>query len=302
MPRIIMIVVGILALGCTAVAQEPVNQETEEKTFDLKHQTGLRSEEVDDVILETYKLIPERKIEVSLTLGYLALNQVLMEQQDIIYKYTDEYTFFGDVTIEGESAFNPMLRINYNLTNWFAIEPFFGITVSEYTSTIANPEQLSNASSDDEEDVLPEPVESLGEYDAEHRSCISVSIGNNFVLYPHNYGNFGRGHWHPYLIGGFSRTWLSLNSNYMEDSAKMWMLSGGAGLRFVADDMISIRFELMMNHFEVDFTPATSFAELDEGTTKVPVYEYNGLLEKIDDYESKTLNSLSWALGFTVNF
>lgn len=301
MSRIVVVtVLGLFLMGqCAVFAQD---SESEEKTFDLKHQTGLRIEEDVEDETEILIQIPERKLEISFTLGFLALDKVLFEHQDIIYKYTPEYTYIGDVALQGQSAFNPMLRMDYNLSTWFSIEPVFGLSVSEYLATISNPERLSNSTSESTTGV-PETVDEIGEFDAENRSCISVHVGANVLLYPHNYGNFGRGHWHPYLIGGLHRTWLSLNSNYIDDATKMWVFNGGGGIRYVADDMISVRFEISYNHLVLDFDPAASFIELDEGTTKIPVYEFrNGSLEKIEDFDNTTLNSISWALGFTANF
>ena len=301
MSRILFVtLLGLILLGQTATfAQIP---EPEEKTFDLKHQAGLKVEEETEEEEDVFVLLPEKKIEVSFTLGFLALNKVLFDQKKIIYKYTQEHTYFGDVKLNGQSAFNPMLRLNYNLAPWIAVEPVFGLSVSEYVASIENPERLSNSTSETGDAGLPEAVEEIGEFDAENRPCISVHMGANALIYPHNYGNFGRGHWHPYLIGGLHRTWLSLNSDYIDDASAMWVMNGGGGIRFVADDMISIRFELIYNHMVLDFDPAKSFAELDEGTTLIPVYEYQGRLEKIDDFENITLNSLSWAIGFTANF
>jgi hypothetical protein len=302
MSRITFVTLLVLMMAWTVWSAA----EDEEKTFDLKHQAGLELTEEEEAAAKAEIILPQDKIEISFTLGYLDLNQILFSHEKIIYKYTNEYTYFGDIEFQGQQAFNPQLRLDYNPATWISIEPHFGITVSEYQATIANAEQLSNATeSVGDEEILPEPVEEIGEFDAENRSCISVTTGLNMLLYPHNYGNFGRGHWHPYVIGGISRTWLNLNSDYIDDTAAMWMYSGGAGLRFVADDLLSVRFEIMYNRFTLDFDPSVSFTELDEGTTNIPVYEYNdtrGEFMKVDDFENTTLNSISWALGFTANF
>lgn len=304
MSRITIIALLVLVMAGTSWSAA----EDKEKTFDLKHRgdAGITMEEQAAIDEAKVIIIPENKIEVSFTLGYLDLNQILFSHDNLIYKYTNEFTYFGDVEFQGERAFNPQLRIDYNLSTWFSLEPYFGITVSQYLATISNAERLSNATeSVGDEEILPETVAEIGEFDAENRSCISVTTGLNMLLYPHNYGNYGRGHWHPYVIGGIARSWLNLNSDYIDDTNSMWVLSGGGGLRYVADDLLSVRFEVLYNHFTLGFNPAASFVELEEGTTKIPVYEYNekqGEFQKVGSFAETTLNSLSWALGFTANF
>jgi hypothetical protein len=280
--------------------------DTEEKSYNLLH-TSVEEQEAQRLEAEAEEIdyepiVNERSLETTLTLGYWMIDKVLLEHQGLIYKFTDENTYFGDVNITGQSAFNPQLRLNYNLLPWFSVESVFGIGVSEYQATIANPRALANTSSG-EDGALVE-VDEIGEFDAENRSCISMSAGVNGIFYPYNYGNFGKGRWHPYVIGGIHRTWMSLNSDYIDDMATSWDYRGGLGLRYVADDMISIRFELMAHHMTLQFLPSTEFSSLDEGTRSIPVYEYvDGLgTREVESFGSESLNTLSWALGFTAIF
>ncbi|MDO9171241.1 MAG: hypothetical protein Q7W29_05340 [bacterium] len=302
----------LLALGiCLSVfacadagAQE---QQVGEKSYNLRHSTleeqqaAQAAEEVQQVDYEP--IIDERTLETSLTLGFWMLDKTLLEHDNIIYKYTSEDTYFGDVVIKGQSAFNPQLRLNYNLYPWFSLEPVFGVSVSEYTATVANPRSLSNQATGSGGYTL-EDVEGIGEYDAENRSIITLSTGLNAVFYPHDYGNFAKGRWHPYVQGGVTRTWLSINSDYTGDSADSWDLNGGGGIRLVADKLISIRFEVLFHHMTVEFEPKDSFRVMDEGETRIPVYEYiEGIgPQTVTGYTSQTLNTMSWALGFTANF
>ncbi len=298
----------LLALGiCLSVfacanadAQE---QQVGEKSYNLRHSTleeqqaAQAAEEVQQVEYEP--IINERTLETSLTLGFWMLDKTLLEHDNIIYKYTSEDTYYGDVVIKGQSAFNPQLRLNYNLYPWFSLEPVFGVSVSEYTATVANPRSLSNSGGN-----TLEVVEGIGEYDAENRSIITLSTGLNAVFYPHDYGNFAKGRWHPYVQGGVTRTWLSINSDYTGDSADSWDLNGGGGIRLVADKLISIRFEVLFHHMTVEFEPKDSFRVLNEGEISIPVSEYiEGSGERdVTSFTAQTLNTMSWALGFTANF
>ncbi|MBU1675679.1 hypothetical protein KKA85_07840 [bacterium] len=248
-------------------------------------------------------VIPERNMELTLTLGFWQINQEILAADGIIYKYTDKTTYFGDVSLSGQAAFHPQLRLNYNLLPWFSLEPVVGFSVSEYRARIANALSLSNQAFGEEEN-LPMPVDEIGEFDAENRSCITLSTGMNAVFYPRDYGNFGKGRWHPYLQGGAHHTWMTLNSDYTDAPAKMWDLSGGVGMRIIADDLISVRMEVMYHHMTVDFEPGRAFAVRDEGNTRIPVtrwVEGEGQVS-VADYDAHTLDTFSWAVGFTADF
>ncbi len=289
-----------------AVAAWAQDGDESEQTYNLLHTTleEQEAQRIEEESVPVYEpVIPERNLEVTLTLGFWQLEKTLLEYENIIYKYTEKDTYFGDVVINGASAFHPQLRVNYNVLPWFAVEPVLGFSVSEYMATIANAQSLSNQAFGEEENV-PVPVEEVGEYDPENRSCITMSTGFNAVFYPLDYGNFGKGRWHPFVQGGVHRTWMFLNSNYTDDAATMWDTSFGGGLRFIADDLISVRLEVMYHRLTADFTPGASFDVRDEGTTVVPITSWvEGQGEvTVGDFDSHSLNSLSWAVGFTADF
>lgn len=304
MPRTLFAVLMCALIACSgaAVAQDADSPASDEPTYNLNPTGGGElSASAAQQEREAYQpILPRKKLETSITLGFWDLAGTLIQHQQIIYDYSDEYTYYGDVELRGESAFHPQLRLSYDLETWLAVEGFFDLSVSEYYSTITNPNRLSNAT----EGVTLEPVEELGEFDAERRSNITIGSGLNVLFYPRDYGNFGRGRFHPYLIGGMSRVWMSINSDYAEDAASQWRYSGGAGFRYIADDLISVRFELMYHHMTYKFTPRAAFREVNEGTRQIPVYEYidgRGAVE-VQEYGSQTLNSMSWALGFVADF
>jgi hypothetical protein len=299
--RLLFLLICVLVASTTLAVAE-----TEEKNFNLLHTTleeqAAQRQEVQAEEIDYDPIVTERSLETTLTLGYWMIDKVLLQHENLIYKYTDENTYFGDVTIKGQSAFNPQLHLNYNLFPWFSLESVLGISVSEYLASIRHPRALANTTSGEEGALVD--VESIGEFDAENRSCITMSTGLNGIFYPSDYGNFGRGRWHPFVTGGVQRTWVSLNSDYIDDMATAWDLQGGLGVRYVADDMISIRFEILYHHMTLDFTPSTEFLSLDEDTRKIPVYEYidgSGTRE-VTDFAAQTLNTMSWALGFTATF
>jgi hypothetical protein len=243
------------------------------------------------------------KWEVSFSIGFLNLNKTLLAHDQVIYKYTEEATYWGDVALVGKTAFNPTLRLVKNLQTWLALEGFFGMSTSEYSSEITNRSRQLN-----DEGASPDPEEPpLTDVDGERRSCITLNLGANALLYPFDFDD-GKGRWHPYIIGGISRFWMDPNSNYTNNPSKSWLLSGGLGLRFIADDLISVRFEVIYNTTTLQFTPAEYFDSLDEGTVKIPVYEYipnpDGSVteQRVTEYNSQKLNTISWALGFVASF
>lgn len=294
----------LTALGAVVVYAQ--NGDDTEKTFNLMHTSREEQEaqRIEEESVPVYEpVIPERNMELTLTLGFWQLDQTLLSHDNIIYKYTDKSTYFGDVKINGASAFHPQLRLNYNLLPWFAIEPVLGFSVSEYMATVTNPRSLSNQAFGEEENV-PVALDGIGEFDAENRSCITMSGGLNAVFYPLDYGNFGKGRLHPFVQGGLHHTWIYLNSDYTDKAATTWDTSFGGGLRFIADDMISIRMELMYHRMNVDFTPGESFAVRNEGTTVVPITRWAEGAGQIpvETFGSHGLNTFSWAIGFTADF
>jgi len=306
MPRTLFVVLmcAVIAVAVPATAQDEdaPTPPSDEPTFNLDP-TGGR-DRLESTALEqkpAYEpILPRKKFEASVTLGYWDLANTLIKNDQIIYDYDDEYTYFGDVELKGESAFHPQIRLSYALETWMAVEGFFDLSVSEYFSTISNPNRLSNAT----EGASLQPVEELGEFDAERRSNITIGSGMNLLFYPRDYGNFGKGRFHPYVIGGVSRVWMTINSDYADEAASQWRLAGGAGFRYIADDLISVRFEMLMNRMTYQFTPRDYFRDVDDGTRLIPVYKYvegEGAVH-VQEYESYTLNSLSWALGFIANF
>jgi len=243
------------------------------------------------------------KLEIAMTLGFLDLQTNLLAHDQIIYKYNDEATYWGDVKLQGKSAFNPILRIGYNLSSWFGMEANFGLTTSEYSSEITNRHRRIN-----EEGAPVDPEEPpLSEFDGERRSGITLSAGLSGLLYPLNTGG-GEGRWHPYIIGGISRFWMNLNSNYTDDPSQSWMVSGGLGLRFITDSLISVRFEILYNITTLQFTPAEYFDTLNDGTLEIPIIEFienqDGTIteQRVTEYASQDLNAMSWALGFVASF
>ncbi len=294
----------VVVSASAALGQEPAAET--EKTYNLLHtsveeQEAIRAEEEN---IPTYvPVIPERNVELTLTLGFWQIDQQLIAADGIIYKYTDKSTYFGDVSLVGQSAFHPQVRLNYNLLPWFSLEPVLGFSVSEYQAQITNAQQLSNQAFGDGPN-LPVAVEEFGEFDAENRSCITLSTGMNAVFYPRDYGNFGKGRWHPFIQGGAHHTWMTLNSDYTDSPAKMWDVAGGLGVRFIADDLISIRFEVMYHHMTVGFEPGTSFATRDEGNEQIPITRWVEGQGQVDvaSFDSHTMDTFSWAIGFTADF
>jgi hypothetical protein len=290
----IIFLIGAIGTA-SAVAQ------TTEKSFNLKRSVAdsLRFDDDEDLFAEAYTPgIKAGQLECSLTLGFLNLEQTLLAGEQLIYKVTDEAVWWGDVELIGQSAFNPVVRLNYNVTEWLAIEPLFTISVSEYTARIENRHRLGL-----EEDAQVENDVPLEEFDAERRSIITLGTGVNAVFYPFNLRGDGNGRWHPFLIGGLGKTWFDLNSNYTDSAAGSSSFCAGGGMRLIADELISIRFEVVYNSADLQFDAAESFDEFNEGTVRVPVYEFTtGQEVPVDQFESQTVSGISWGIGFTASF
>jgi hypothetical protein len=201
------------------------------------------------------------------------------------------------VTLKGESAFTPYLHLGYNVNHFLAVEAQFGISFSEYNSTVENPAAVNP------EGGSPVVVEEIGEFDPEHRSVLGVFTTVNAVLYPLSFRNEGRGRWHPYLTAGIGGAQYDMDSNYTDDPASSFNTMFGGGIRLIADDMISLRFEVVQFFHDIEFTPAEFFDSRNDDTVQVPVYEFDsGRYTEIESFESQSLGSLAWSLGLTASF
>ncbi len=291
--------VALLSTALILLAGAAVAQVDDDKVFNLSTSETAETK-VDSVAAEVrYEPgIEPGKFELSLTLGFTGLTKTLLQHDQIIYKATSEFFYYGDVTLEGESAFTPFLHLGYNLNPYLAVEAQFGMAFSEYNSTIENARAVNP------EGGSPEEVTEIGEFDPEHRSVLGIYANLHALLYPLNIGNDGKGRWHPYVTVGVGGAQYDMDSNYTDDAASAFNTSFGAGIRLIADDMISVRFEILQMIHDIEFAPAEYFDTRDDGTVRVPVYEFepSGAYAPVESYESQSLGSLAWSLGFTASF
>jgi len=299
-------VAALFLLVLFVAAVPAIAQETEPEP-DFKLLRGSTTDAELEMESEEAELwVPEIRagdFEFSFALGFLNLNQTIWSHDQIIYKYITEATYWGDVKITGKSAFEPALRLGYNFAKWFCLEGVGSFSTCDYTSTIVNRSRRSN------EPGAPVDTEEppLGEYDAEARSLITVRAGLNALVYPLNIGGDSTGRFQPYVQAGYGRRWYDMNSAYNDDSTAAADINVGAGLRFLADKTISIRFEVAFHRSSVQFTPVEYFAVLNENTTKVPLNEYplidDSIVERrVTEYSEQTINALNWSIGFQATF
>ncbi|MCK4776562.1 MAG: hypothetical protein KAT30_17320, partial [Candidatus Krumholzibacteria bacterium] len=202
--------------------------------------------------------------------------------------------FWGDVNLVGESAFNPVLHLGYTLTSWFTIEGTFGISFSEYLADITNRFNMDLRTGM----TFPDPA--LGEFDAEHRSLVTMNVGVNALWYPLNMGD-RVGRFNPYLQGGFSRMTYDMNSNYTDGPVSTINTALGGGIRFIADELISIRLDVTLNFNRLEFTPSRYFETFAEDTIKIPLITLpDG--QQVTEFEAQDMMILSWGLGFFASF
>ncbi|MEN8007637.1 MAG: hypothetical protein ABFS42_11515 [Candidatus Krumholzibacteriota bacterium] len=302
----LMITVSTPLFAQDTEPQETKPPEKQEKTFHLLRDSSSAADELDfeDEEAEVWEpRIEKGTIEVSFGFGFTDFNKVLWEHDQIIYKYTKDATFWGDVAIKGESAFNPVLRLGYNLTNWFALEGIGGVAITEYSSTITNRRTRENKPN---AVIFDDPP--LGEFDAEARSLLTLQASLNAVIYPLEIGGDGSGQLFPFLTAGAGRMWYDMNSNYFDGAAGAFDFNFGGGLRVLADKNISLRFEVLAHLNSVEFTPSEYFTTRDEGTIVVPLNEYprneDGSVREqvVGSYGSQTLSLLNWSLGVQGSF
>ncbi len=302
---VVALFIMAFALVCFPVfAQEEAPQE--EQDFQLLRGSGHadRDLEISDEEEEVWTpAVQKGSVEVSISMGTLGLSKTLLEHDQIIYKYDDEATYWGDVKLDGAGAFNPVMRIGYNFSPWLCVEAIGGFSFSEYKSSAVNRSRRSNEPGSGVDFAEP----ALGEFDLETRSLLTANVSVNAVVYFLNLDGDGAGRFQPYATGGLGNMWYSMNSNYVEDTASSLDLNFGGGVRLLADKNISIRLEAVYHINTVEFTPSYYFKELNEGTTQVPTDEFPIIGEtltqrRVEEYSSQTLGSLGISLGLQGSF
>ena len=303
---VVLAALVVCLLAGSAVAQsgqdEPQDEPQAEQGKDFNLIVGGELEdEIVEELVETVKYIPaieKGAWSLSMTLGFFNMTETLLAHPNLIYKATDEALFYADVSLENKASFNPIVRIGYNLTTWLALELQGGITFSEYEAELTNPRSVSP------EGGAVIPVTEVGEFDAEVRSS-TIIIGNlNALVYPFNLNGDGTGRWHPYLTGGAGFAAYSLDSDYVDDPSSGLNVNFGLGLKLIADDLISLRLEILYQFHTIQFEPAEFFDSQDSGTKVIPIYEFDdsGRFSEVQGYSSQDLGGLVWQIGFSIAF
>jgi len=302
-----LVIAATAAQGAVPAADMTPTADTDAvKTFRLQRGNTTIEDELDlegEQIEAWVPGIHGGSIQTSLTIGFMNLGTTLLQHDQMIYKYTTEYTYWGDVAIKGDSAFSPTLRIGYSLTPWFALEGFGGLSISKYQATVTNRWARKN-----DEGAVPFADPPMGEFDAEARSLITLQTGLSAQLYPFNVNGDGTGRLHPFISASVGRIWYDMNSNFTDGAAGTNDLGIGGGVRILADRNVSIRLDAMYHLNSVEFTPAKYFTELDEGTTLVPLNEYpatasGGFTEgTVESFSSQDVNYLAWSIGVHGSF
>ena len=303
---LLMIAVSTPLFAQDSVPEDPTPTEQPQPSFQLLRDSSSAADELnfEDEEAELWEPgIRSGTVEVSFGFGFVDFNKVLWQHDQIIYKYTTDATSWGDVAIKGESAFNPILRLGYNLTSWFSFEAIGGIAITEYNSTITARRTRENKPN---APIVDDPP--LGEFDAEKRSLLTLQSSLNAVIYPLAIGGDGSGKLHPFLTAGAGKMWYDMNSNYFDGISGATDFNFGGGLRILADKNISVRFEVIAHMNTIEFTPAPYFATRDEGTVVVPLNEYprqedGSVIENVvTKYDSVSLSLLNWSIGVQGSF
>ncbi len=311
-----LVVISLVAVGAglvaapAALAQTPAAADTPPatpvKTYKLQHESPNAARNLDVEDVEGQKWVPgirKGTKELSMSLGFMGLASTLLQHEQMIYKYNTEATYWGDITVTGQRAFNPVLRLGYNVAPWLTVEGFGGLSISEYSSSIENAHWRKNEPGAERRD---NPV--IGEFDAEARSLITLQTGIDALFYPFNLKGDGTGRVHPYVVGQIGRIWYDMNSDYTAGSTASNDVALGGGLRLLAEKNVSLRIEAAYHLNTVEFVPAEYFMETNEGTTRVPLMEFpnlpdGGFTEKqVTSFAAQDLNYLVWSIGFQGTF
>ena len=298
-----LVIVAVCLVCVPALAQTEEPEETE--TFRLRRDSSTAEAELElgEEEASFHRWVPTIKqgtFEVSISLGFINLNQTLLQHDQIIYKYTQEDTYFGDVELRGASSFNPVLRLGGNISRWFALEGIGGLSFGEYTARITNTKSQKNEAG--APIIYDVPV---GEFDAENRSLLTGQASLNAVIYPLNITGERISIWQPYLTGGVGGFWYSMNSNYVDHTASTADVNVGGGLRILADSAISIRLEVLVHIHELDWNaPPQFFTEQNEGTVQVPMEEWpvGGTRQQVTEYDTNMMSLFNWSIGIQGSF
>jgi hypothetical protein len=312
-----LVAVCILAVGAgllpadnaSAQASAPDSAQTTQpskKTFKLLRDSATAAADLDVEGADSEAWVPGVRggtVEVGMSLGFMNLSGTLLEHEQMIYKYTTESTYWGDVEITGQTAFSPVLRIGYTVNPWLTVESYGGVSFSEYSSTYENRRVRKN-----EQGAVPVEDPPLGEFDTEARSLITLQAGLDLLVYPLNFSGDGSGRWHPYVTGQFGGIWYDMNSDFTAGPAGSGDVALGGGLRLLADRNVSLRLEATYHMNTIEFEPAEYFLETDEGTTLVPLTEYpiqedgTYVEQPVTSFSSQDLSYLVWSIGFQGSF
>jgi hypothetical protein len=300
---VVLLAASVCLAAGTALAQteepEPKQETEETRSFRLQRDSSTAAAELELEDEESFhRWVPAIKqgtLEFSFALGFMNLNTTLLQHDQIVYKYTQEDTYFGDVEIKGKSSFNPVLRGGVNVSRWFALEAVGGLSFGDYESTVENRVKQKNEAGAPLVDAGP-----LGEFDAEKRSLLTGQLGVNAVVYPLNIKNERISRFHPYVTGGVGGFWYSMNSNYVDGPASSFDTNVGGGVRVLGDRNISVRFEVLMHFHTLEWDPPVYFTERDEATVQVPLE--NSAREQITRYDSNSMAVLNWSVGIQGSF
>ncbi|MCP4572344.1 MAG: hypothetical protein GY838_08320 [bacterium] len=288
-----------IMIFCTAASA----QEDDEQPFSLQRESSSAAAELELTDERSFQhwepAVKQGTLEVSFGIGFLNLNSTLLSHEQIIYKYTTENTYFGDVEIKGGNAFSPSLRIGGNISRWFALEGIGAVSFSDYDATVENRKSQKNEPGSP---VVDDPP--LGEFDAEKRSLLTGSAGIAAVIYPFNFKQERVNKFQPYLTGGVARMWYNMNSNFSSETASTTDLNAGLGLRILADRNISIRMEAVMHRHNVQWTPNSFFTDLEGGTVQVPLEDWpvGGGRTLVTEFESNDITAIGWTISAEGSF
>lgn len=297
-----LLMTGFVLFAAPCLAQD----EDAVKNFKLLRDSDTAARELDlesEDEIKWERGLDGRDIDLSFGLGFMDLGSTLLQHDQIIYKYSTEFTYWGDVELTGESAFAPILRLGYTVNRWLAIEGLGSLSFSEYSASITNARARKNEPGAQVIDDV-----TLGEYDAEHRSLITILAGANAMIYPLNLvRDEGKGWMQPYVTGGYGRMWYDMNSQYSGGMVSTNSYNVGVGFRVLGDERISIRLEALYHMNTVEFDPPEYFDVLDEGTTQIlleehPIIDGQRVDRVVEEYESQDINSLHWSLGIQGSF
>jgi len=225
-------------------------------------------------------------------LGFLNLNKRLFGADNIIVDWEADGRIYGNMEIQGTSAFSPQFRMSRNWGHW-GFQSTFGFTLGDFDQVVT--------------DLRKRPEDSaavFGENDPERGSFFQWYHDHSVI-----YNVLTKGRLIPYLSAGVGGQYYYMDSTYVFDSTSAFTLSFGGGLRVVADELFSVLFEVknyrqtLRWHTDSVFMGDVVDPDRDDVLIDIPMTVLeDGAERPFTGFADETLNNIWYSIGLVATF